>query len=181
MSRVGRRPIPLPPGVSVTATAGLVTVAGPRGTLRQAVSPRLAVDVKGEQVVVARASDERKDRALHGLTRSLIANMVTGVSEGFQKSLDLVGVGYRAQQSGKGITLQVGYAKAVEVEPPPGITLVAEGANRVHVQGADKQLVGEMAARIRRVRPPNAYTGKGVRYVGEVVRVKPGKAAGRSK
>ena len=124
--------------------------------------------------------NEGHHRALHGLTRSLLANMVTGVSEGFSKSLELVGVGYRVQQSGKGITLNVMYSHPVAIDPPDGITLEVEGNNRIHVRGIDKQKVGQLAAQIRKVRPPNIYTGKGIRYFGEQVRLKPGKSARRA-
>ena len=181
MSRVGRQPIPIPSGVTVSVSPGLVTVTGPKGTLHQQVDTHLSVEVTDGVVHVSPLSEGRKYRALHGLTRTLVSNMVAGVSQGFQKSVELVGVGYRVQQSGKGATFQIGYAKPAEVEPPTGIALVVEGANRVHVQGPDKQQVGAVAARLRSIRPPNAYSGKGIRYVGEAVRLKPGKAASRSK
>ena len=181
MSRIGRAPISLVSGVTVSVEPGLVTVKGPRGELHQEISPDITVDVSEGTVRVSRPSDVRQHRALHGLTRSLVANMVTGVTEGFRKTLELVGVGYRAQQSGQEIVLQAGYSHPVTIRPLSGTTLEVEGNNRIHVDGADKQRVGEMAAQIRAVRRPNAYTGKGVRYAGERVRLKPGKSAGRAK
>ena len=181
MSRIGRAPIPLPGGVTVTAEPGLVTVQGPRGELNQRVDPEMSVEINDGVVAVSRPSDSRQHRALHGLTRSLVANMVTGVSEGFQKTLELVGVGYRVQQSGEGVVLQVGFSHSVDIRALPGITLEVEGSNRIVVRGTDKQAVGQMAAQIRATRKPNAYTGKGVRYAGEQVRLKPGKSAGRTK
>lgn len=180
MSRIGRAPIHLADGVTVSVEPGLVTVNGPRGELQQEISPDLTVEVVSDTVTVSRPSDARRHRALHGLTRSLVANMVTGVTEGFQKTLELVGVGYRAQQSEQEIILQVGYSHPVTIKPLSGTTLEVEGNNRIHVQGCDKQRVGEMAAQIRKVRRPNAYTGKGVRYAGEQIRLKPGKSAGRT-
>ena len=180
MSRIGRVPIPLTAGITVSVEPGLVTVKGPRGELQQEVSPDMTVEVVNGTVTVSRPSDNRQHRALHGLTRSLVANMVTGVTEGFQKTLELVGVGYRAQQSDQEVILQVGYSHPVTIKPLSGTTLEVEGNNRIRVQGSDKQRVGEMAAQIRKVRRPNAYTGKGVRYAGEQIRLKPGKRAGRT-
>ena len=180
MSRVGRTPIPLASGITVSVEPGLVTVKGPRGELQQKIRPDMTVEVVNDIVTVSRPSDARQHRSLHGLTRSLVANMVIGVTEGYQKTLELVGVGYRAQQSGPEVTRQVGYSHPVIIKPLPGITLEVEGNNRIHVHGSDKQQVGEMAAQIRKVRRPNAYTGKGVRYAGEQIRLKPGKSAGRT-
>ncbi len=180
MSRIGRQPIPIPQGVTVTVEPELVTVQGPQGTLSQAVSGKISIEVADGRVIVSRQSDEREHRALHGLTRTLVANMVTGVTEGFQKTLDIVGVGYRAQESEKGVVLQVGFSHTVEIQPLEGVALAMEGNNRIHVRGIDKQRVGEVAARIRAVRPPNVYTGKGIRYLDELVRRKPGKSAGRA-
>ena len=179
MSHIGKKPIPHPQGVEVLIEEDRVTLKGPRGTLTQRVNPEMAIQMQDGWITVNRPSDKRHHRALHGLTRSLIANMVTGVTQGFEKSLELVGVGYRVHQSGEGITLQVGYSHNVEVKALPGTTLDVEGNNRIHVRGIDKQQVGELAARIRKVRSPNAYTGKGIRYLGEAVRLKPGKTAGR--
>ena len=179
MSRIGKSPIPLPSGVTVTVDPEIVAVKGPRGELSQRVHSGISVQVSDGVITVSRPSDSRQHRSLHGLTRSLVANMVIGVTEGFQKSLDLVGVGYRVQQSGEGIVLQVGFSHQVNIQPLPGVTLEVEGNNRIHVRGIDKQLVGQVAAEIRAVRPPNVYTGKGIRYANEVVRQKPGKSARR--
>ncbi len=181
MSRIGRAPIAIPTGVKVTVDSALVTVQGPRGVLSHSVNPGISVGVEDNRVVVSRESDQREHRALHGLTRSLIANMVTGVTQEFQKTLALEGVGYRAQVSGKGLVLQLGLSHPVEIGPMEGITLAVEGVNRIHVSGIDKQRVGAMAAQIRAKRPPNVYTGKGIRYLGEQVRLKPGKTAGRAR
>ena len=173
MSRIGKQPIPIPAGVSVEVAEGTVRVRSSRATLEQTYHPNLTVSVVDGRVVVERKNDSRQMRASHGLTRSLVANMVTGASQGFTKSLDIVG--YRVQQVGQNISLQVGYSHPVVVSPMSGVTLEVEGNNRIHVRGADKQAVGEMAARIRRVRPPDAYKGKGIRYAGEVLRRKQGK------
>ena len=181
LSRIGRKAIPIPAGVRVTTEYGQITVDGPRGTLVQALHPDVTVRVEDSQVVVERYSERKFHRSLHGLTRSLVANAVTGVSEGFQKTLELMGVGYRAQQSGDGVVLNVGYSHPVEISPLEGVTITVEGNNRIHVSGMDKQKVGEVASRIRRVRPPNAYKEKGIKYSNEVLRLKPGKAAARKK
>ncbi len=177
MSRIGRMPIAVPKGVQVTVNEALVTIKGPKGELTHSVSPRVAVAVKDGRILVTRADDERSSRALHGLTRALLNNMVVGVTQGYQKSLEIVGVGYRVQSSGKNLTLNLGFTHPVEVVPLPGITLTAEGTNRINISGVDKQLVGQMAAKIRDVRQPDIYKGKGIRYVGERVRLKAGKAA----
>lgn len=179
MSRIGNKPIPVPPGVQVEIEGSSVVVKGSRGTLSQSFNPDLSILREGDVLRVTRPSDNPNHRALHGLTGALLANMVIGVSAGYQRSLELVGAGYRAQQSGESIILQVGHSHPVEIIPLPGVSLLVEGNNRIHVEGIDKQAVGEMAARIRRVRRPNAYTGKGIRLSGERVRLKPGKAAGR--
>ena len=179
LSRIGRRAIPLPSGVEVQVEYGGVTVKGPRGTINQTYHPEVNVRVEDGQVVVERFSERKFHHSLHGLTRSLIANAIVGVTEGYTKTLELMGVGYRVQQSGSGIVLNVGYSHPVELQPLEGTTMEVEGNNRVHVRGIDKQLVGEMAARVRKVRPPNAYKEKGIRYRGELLRYKPGKAAAR--
>ena len=179
MSRVGNKPIPVPAGVEIGVEEGTVTVKGNLGALTQSFNPDISITQEGDSLLVTRPTDQREHRAFHGLTRALLSNMVIGVSEGYRRTLELVGAGYRVQQSGDNVVLQVGYSHPVEIEPLPGLTLTVEGNNRVHVEGIDKQAVGEMAAQIRRVRKPNAYTGKGIRYAGERVRVKPGKAAGR--
>ena len=180
MSRVGLKPIPVPKGVDVKIDGPEVVVTGPKGSLSQRVHPAMKVSDREGTMVVERPSDERQHRALHGLTRSLLANMVTGVSEGFAKTLALVGVGYRSQQSGGNITLSVMFSHTIEVKPLEGITLEVEGNDRIHVRGIDKQKVGQMAAEIRALRPPNVYTGKGIRYSDEVVHLKPGKSARRA-
>ena len=179
MSRIGRLPINIPAGVDVRVEESTVVVSGKLGTLTQGYHRDISIVQDSDVVRVARPSDNRDHRALHGLTRALLANMVIGVSEGYRRTLELVGAGYRAQQSDEKIILQVGYSHNVEISPPNAVTLTVEGNNRVHVDGIDKQAVGEMAAKIRRVRKPNAYTGKGIRFAGERVRLKPGKAAGR--
>ncbi len=179
MSRVGKEPIPVPNGVEAKIEGSTVTIKGPKGTLTETFSPDMSLSRESGTLKVERPSDEREHRALHGLTRSLLANMVQGVSEGFGKSLELVGVGYRVQQGGKGIALSVMLSHQVDVQPPEGVTLEVEGNNQIHVKGIDKQAVGQIAAEIRSVRPPNPYTGKGIRYAGEFVRIKPGKSARR--
>ncbi len=176
MSRVGRLPIPIPSGVEVGVSDGTVSVKGPRGALERTVHPDVRVAVDGARVIVTRQSDGRFQRALHGLTRALIANMVEGVTKGFQIELEIQGVGYRAQKQGPRLTLQVGFSHPVEITPPAGVTLDAPAPNRIVVSGADKELVGQMAARIRATREPDPYKGKGIRYLGERVRRKPGKA-----
>ncbi len=180
MSRVGKAPIAIPKGVEIKIDGSHVTVKGPKGTLQQSFNNAMKISKDDGLLKVERPSDEREHRALHGLTRSLLANMVTGVSEGFVRTLDLVGVGYRVQQNGPGITLSVMKSHTVDINPPDGVEIEAEGANRIHVRGIDKQQVGQLAAQIRSVRRPNVYTGKGIRYAGEVVRLKPGKSARRA-
>ena len=179
MSRIGNEPIALPSGVEVTIQGSEVSVSGSMGSLNRTFNPSMKISQEDRQVRVERPTDQREHRALHGLTRSLLANMVTGVSEGYVKTLDLVGVGYRAQQEGEGVTLSVMFSHTVEVKPVPGITLEVEGNNRIHVRGIDKQMVGQVAAEIRAARPPNVYTGKGIRYSNETLRLKPGKSARR--
>ena len=179
LSRVGRKPIPLPAGVQVEIFENGVTVTGPMGTLTQTYHPEVDVSLEDGEVIVQRRSPRKFHHSLHGLTRSLIANAVIGVTEGYTKTLELMGVGYRVQQTGDGITLSVGYSHTVEIQPIDGVTMTVEGNNRVHVRGLDKQKVGAQAAQIRKVRPPNAYKEKGIRYQGEVLHFKPGKAAAR--
>jgi large subunit ribosomal protein L6 len=169
-------PIVVPSQVEVRIEGSRVTVKGPRGELTRDFSPEMTIQLGDGRITVSRPSDRPQHRSLHGLSRSLLANMVTGVSDGFTKMLELQGVGYRAQMQGPKLILQVGYSKPVEVEPPEGITLVVEGTNRVLVQGINRELVGQMAANIREVRPPEPYKGKGIRYQGEKVRRKAGKA-----
>ena len=179
LSRVGRKPIPVPSGVRVEIFENGVTVTGPMGTLTQTYHPEVDVKLEDGEVIVERRSPRKFHHSLHGLTRSLIANAITGVTEGYSKTMELMGVGYRVQQTGDGITLSVGYSHTVEIQPIDGVTLTVEGNNRVHVRGLDKQKVGAQAAQIRKVRPPNAYKEKGIRYQGEVLHFKPGKAAAR--
>jgi large subunit ribosomal protein L6 len=179
MSRIGRNPIPLPAGVELTVRKGHVSVRGPKGSLQVEISPRLEVVVEGGEAVVRRPSDARTDRAQHGLARSLIANAVTGVHEGFSKRLEIQGVGYRCAMKGANLELSLGFSHPVVVEPPEGITIVATEPTKITVSGIDKQLVGQVAANIRALRSPDSYHGKGVRYQGEFVRLKPGKAAAR--
>jgi large subunit ribosomal protein L6 len=179
LSRIGRKTIPLPSGVNVDVGYGQVTVTGPRGTLVQGYHPDVVVKVGEDQVTVERLTERKFHHALHGLTRSLIANAITGVTDGYTRTLELMGVGYRVQAAGDGVVLSVGYSHPVEIHPPEGVTMEVEGNNRIHVRGIDKQKVGELAAKVRRVRPPNAYKEKGIRYQGEVLRFKPGKSAAR--
>ena len=176
MSRIGRMPIAVPASVTVNINKGKVTVSGPKGELSRSLNPEMAITQQDNTLTVSRPSDNKEHRSFHGLTRSLLANMVTGVSNGFDKYLEIVGVGYRAEQAGEKLVLRIGYSHTVEVTPLPGVSLVAEGQNRIKVAGIDKEAVGEMAARIRKIRPPDAYKGKGIRYAGEKVRLKPGKA-----
>lgn len=179
MSRIGKEPVPIPAGVNVTLESGTITVAGPKGTLSQRVDPAITVTVEDDLIGVTRSTDQREHRALHGLYRSLIANMVTGVTDGYERSLEIVGVGYRATAKGSdGVTLQVGYSHTVDVDAPEGITLQVPTPNTITVAGADKQQVGQVAANIRAIRRPEPYKGKGIRYAGEHVRRKSGKAAG---
>ena len=179
LSRIGRKPIPVPAGVEVEIGSGEVTVKGPLGSLTQTYHPEVNVRLEDGNVIVERLSQRKFHRSLHGLTRSLIANAVTGVTEGYTKTLELMGVGYRVQVTGDGITLSVGYSHTVEIHPPEGVTMEVEGNNRVHVRGIDKQLVGSLAAQVRKVRPPNAYKEKGIRYSDEILHLKPGKSAAR--
>ena len=179
LSRIGRKTIPVPSGVNIDVGYGEVTVSGPRGTIVQNYHPDVRVIVEEGQVVVERLSERKFHHALHGLTRSLIANAVIGVTDGYTRTLELMGVGYRVQVAGDGVVLNVGYSHPVEIHPPEGVTMEVEGNNRIHVRGIDKQKVGQLAARVRKVRPPNAYKEKGIRYQGEVLRFKPGKSAAR--
>jgi large subunit ribosomal protein L6 len=176
MSRIGRMPIPVPSGVKVDIKGGTITVNGPKGELSRKIPAEMTVKLEDSVVTVSRPSDSKKHRSYHGLTRSLVANMVEGVSKGFTKSLDIVGVGYRAEKTGEKLTIRIGYSHTVEVTPLPGTSLNVEGNNKIIVSGIDKEVVGEMAAEIRAIRRPDSYKGKGIRYTGEVVRLKPGKA-----
>ncbi len=175
MSRIGRLPIPVPSGVEVALDSSLVTVKGPKGSLSLTLIDPITISQEGDTLVVARPDDERRNRALHGLTRSLVANMVTGVTQGYEKSLEIVGVGYRVQAKGGDLEFALGYSHPVPVIAPEGITFAVESPTRLVVRGIDKQQVGEVAANIRKLRKPDPYKGKGVRYQGEVVRRKVGK------
>ena len=180
-SRVGRKPIPVPDGVEIDILANGVTVKGPKGTLTQTYHPEVKVRISDDnEIIVERLSDRKFHHALHGLTRSLISNAIIGVTDGYTKTLELMGVGYRGQQEGSGITLSVGYSHTVDIQPLDGITLEVEGTNRIFVRGIDKQKVGQQASLIRKVRRPNAYKEKGIRYSDEILRYKPGKAAART-
>jgi large subunit ribosomal protein L6 len=176
MSRVGQQPISIPSEVSLQVDGNRVIVKGPRGTLERTVPAAMSL-VRDDGVLrVERPSEVKEHKALHGLTRSLVANMVTGVTQGFEKRLEIQGVGYRAQAAPEGVVLHVGFSHSVTFSPPEGVTLTVEGASRIVVSGNSKELVGETAARIRRIRPPEPYKGKGIRYADEVVRRKAGKA-----
>ncbi|MDQ4029562.1 MAG: 50S ribosomal protein L6 [Actinomycetota bacterium] len=177
MSRIGRQPIELPSGVNVSISPGRVMVNGPLGELSQQVPARMKVEKQEESIVVTRPTERGDDRALHGLTRSLIANMVEGVTKGFEKRLEIQGVGYRASMRGTSLELNVGYSHPVVKDAPQGITFEVPAPNQVVVKGVDKQQVGQVAAEIRKVRPPEPYKGKGIRYEGEYVRRKVGKRA----
>jgi large subunit ribosomal protein L6 len=176
MSRIGQMPINVPQGVTVNISEEEVSVKGPKGELSRPVNRDMNIVLEGESLTVTRPSDSREHRSMHGLTRTLVANMVTGVTTGFEKVLEIVGVGYRAEKQGEKLVLRIGFSHLVDVHPMPGVTLDVEGNNRIKVSGIDKEKVGEMAARIRAIRPPDAYKGKGIRYEGEVVRLKAGKA-----
>ncbi len=177
MSRIGKKPIPLPAGVTVSIEPELVSVNGPRGTLSERVSRDITVAQDGDVLVVTRPTDRGQHRALHGLTRSLVANMVEGVTTGFQKTLEIQGVGYRAALKGRDLELALGYSHAVSVKAPEGIEFEVPQPTRVIVKGNSKQMVGELAANIRKKRPPEPYKGKGIRYEGEYVARKVGKRA----
>jgi large subunit ribosomal protein L6 len=176
MSRVGKMPIDIPSGVTVNIAGETVTVKGPKGELSRSLPTEMLINLEGNTLTVNRPSESKKHRSYHGLTRSLIANMVEGVSRGFEKTLEIVGVGYRAEKAGEKLVLRIGFSHPVEVTPLPGVTLSVEGNNRIKVSGINKEDVGEMAAEIRAIRPPDAYKGKGIRYAGEEVHLKPGKA-----
>jgi len=177
MSRIGKKPVPVG-AAKVTVQDHLVRVEGPKGKLEQRIHPliKVRVDADKKEIVVERPDDEKQSKALHGLTRSLLANMVEGVTNGYKKSLEIQGVGYKAEQRGKNIVLSVGYANQITVPIPAGVTVALEGATKIHVTGTDKQVVGQFAATLRGVRKPEPYKGKGIRYEGEVVKIKAGKA-----
>lgn len=176
MSRIGKRPISIPAKVQVTIDGNHIAVKGPKGELSRSLPTAVNVEQEGATLLVLRCDESRTARQLHGLSRTLVANMVEGVSQGFQRRLEIQGVGYRAQVQGRNLTLNVGYSHPVQIEPPEGIQLAVENNTNVIVSGFDKELVGNTAAKIRSVRPPEPYKGKGIRYTGEVVRRKAGKA-----
>jgi large subunit ribosomal protein L6 len=176
MSRIGKMPIPLPAGVTVAIDGQHIAVKGPKGELALTVSEPIKITIEDDSVIVTRPDDEAKSKSLHGLTRTLIANNVHGVSTGFTKNLEIVGTGYRAALKGTTLELALGFSHPVVVEPPQGITLAVEGNTKIIVSGVDKQAVGEVAANIRKLRKPEPYKGKGVRYEGEKVRRKAGKS-----
>jgi len=176
MSRIGRLPIDIPSGVTVTADNGVIAVKGPKGELSLTVASPIEVAIADNQVVVTRPNDERLSRSLHGLTRTLIANQIIGVTEGYTKGLEVVGTGYRVAAKGESLEFALGYSHSITVDPPAGISFTVEGQNKILVSGIDKQAVGEVAANIRKLRKPEPYKGKGIRYAGEVVRRKAGKA-----
>ena len=176
MSRIGRKPIAIPAGVKVTVDGTNVTVTGPKGTLNSTFSPKMTIKVEGAEVIVSRPDDRNQSKALHGLTRTLISNMVTGVSEGYSKDLEVLGVGYRVAKQGKNLVMNLGYSHQVIVPEIDGITIECPDPNKIKVIGIDKQKVGQFAAEIREKRPPEPYKGKGIRYAGEYVIRKEGKA-----
>ena len=176
MSRIGRLPIDIPAGVTVTVDNGVIAVKGPKGELSLTVASPIEVAIADNQVVVTRPDDERLSRSLHGLTRTLINNQIIGVTEGYTKGLEVVGTGYRVAAKGSSLEFALGYSHSITVDPPAGISFTVEGQNKILVSGIDKQAVGEVAANIRKLRKPEPYKGKGIRYEGEVVRRKAGKA-----
>lgn len=181
MSRIGRKPITVPSGVDVKVDGSHITVKGPKGTLEQNLHKDMIVEVQGNEIIVTRPSEDKLHKSLHGLTRTLVHNMVVGVSEGFKKELEIQGVGYRAAKQGKNLVMNLGYSHQVIVPEIPGITIDVPAPNKIIINGCDKQMVGQFAAEVREKRPPEPYKGKGVRYVGEYVARKEGKAGKGSK
>ena len=181
MSRIGRKPIAIPAGVEVKNDNGLITVKGPKGTLTQKISPIISVEINGSEINVTRPNDDKEARSLHGLSRTLINNMIIGVTEGYKKELQVNGVGYRVQKQGDTLVMNLGYSHQVFVKEIPGITIEAPGPNQIIISGADKQLVGQFAAEVREKRPPEPYKGKGIKYTTERIRRKEGKAGGKKK
>lgn len=177
MSRIGRQPIPIPEGVTVEIKGGEVKVAGPKGEIKQAVRPEIKVEMKDSQILVSRKDENKLGRSLHGLTRTLIANMIKGVTEGWTKTLKLMGTGYRAKLEGENLVFSLGFSHPVEVKPVEGIKFEVKGNDTIIILGIDKAIVGQVAAGIRKIRPPEPYKGKGIRYEDEEVKRKPGKAA----
>lgn len=182
MSRIGKSPIPVPNGVTVTINGEDVKVKGPKGELQRKLRPEITIKQEDGKLVVGRTSDDRFVRSLHGLSRTLVANMVKGVTEGFSRNLEIVGVGYRAAVEGKKLVMQLGYSHPIEIVPPPGVDIaVDKKATTITITGVDKQVLGDLASDIRGRRPPEVYKGKGIKYQGEVIRRKAGKAAGKKK
>jgi large subunit ribosomal protein L6 len=182
VSRVGRMPVVIPTGVQVNIDGAHVNVKGPKGEMKRTFSPSIGIAMENGQIVITRKSDQPAERALHGTTRALLANMIHGVSSGFERILEIEGVGYRAEMNGKNLVLYMGYSHPVEMEPPTGITFDVEAkARQVFVRGSDKELVGQIAANVRNVRPPEPYHGKGLHYLGEKIRRKAGKAGKAAK
>lgn len=181
MSRIGRKPIPVPQGVEVVLDGDKVTVKGPLGVLERTLPEGVTIERQNDSLLVKRRSDQPRDRALHGLYRTLLNNMVVGVTQGFTKSLEIVGVGYRAAKQGQKLALTVGYSHPVEIEPPPGLEIEVPAATKIMVKGIDKEKVGQLAAYIRSIREPEPYKGKGIRYEGETIRRKAGKTGGKGK
>ena len=179
MSRIGRKPIPVPAGVDVKIADGVVTVKGAKGTLTQKIHPNMTVTLENGEVLVTRPNDEKENRSLHGLTRSLIANMVIGVTQGFQKELEVNGVGYRVAKDGKNLVMNLGYSHQVIVPEIEGITIDVPAPNKIVINGCDKQAVGQFAAEVREKRPPEPYKGKGIKYADEVIRRKVGKTGAK--
>ena len=179
MSRIGKKPIPVPKGVDITIEGTTVRVKGPKGQLERTLHREMLVRREEEEIIVERPSDEGRHKALHGLSRTLVANMIEGVTSGYKKTLEIVGVGYRAENKPFGLTLNLGYSHSIDYKAPPGITLRAPTPTTVEVEGANKEVVGQVAAEIRSLRPPEPYKGKGVRYQGEQVRRKAGKAGAK--
>jgi large subunit ribosomal protein L6 len=179
MSRIGKKPVPVPKGVTVSVAGQTVTVKGPKGTLTRSFHPEMRIALEDGHVAVTRPSDVRQHRALHGLTRALLHNMMEGVTAGYTRQLELHGVGYKAEPSAKGLRLTVGLSHVVEFPAPAGIALTVENNTQIKIAGIDKELVGQVAAEIRKVRPPEPYKGKGIRYVGEHVRRKAGKTGAK--
>jgi large subunit ribosomal protein L6 len=179
MSRIGKLPVAIPKGVTVTADGSTVTVKGAKGELKKTFHPDLGIAVENGNVVVSRPSDEKQHKALHGLTRTLIANMVEGVTRGYSKTLEIAGVGYKAEPRPYGLQFALGFSHAIEYRAPAGIKLTAPNPTTVQVEGADKEIVGQVAAEIRSLRPPEPYKGKGIKYAGESIRRKAGKAGGK--
>lgn len=179
MSRIGRKPINLPAGVEVKIENNIITVKGPKGVLSQSIPEDISIGLQENELLCTRPSDAKRHRAMHGLTRALVANMVTGVTTGFEKKLEMVGVGYRAQMQGSKLVMNIGYSHPIEIEPPQGVEFEVPAVTRITVKGIDKQLVGNTAADIRALRKPEPYKGKGVRYENEVVRRKAGKSGAK--